>query len=363
MKFLDNFFRFSTLLLIFVRIISFNSFRLVKNNKVFVIIKLSAMGDLLCLLPSIEAFKKENPDYRVVVITTKRSNPDFWQKAGIVDNLQIFNIRSPFISLYRAIRLTWSAEICIDADQYYQISQFVALFCGRNVGFRTPIKGKFFDYQVTYSGTLNEKILFYKLFQLSCSVTNLNLAPLNPILPALGQKRTDQNCLFPDKVICLYPGSSKNAAFRRWHIENYINLANLIIASDYRCVFIGGPDELELVPIIEKHKHEHYIGKWSLSDTSIFLRNHVELFVGNDAGALHIAESQGTKCIGIFGPGLGSKWGTLNRQSKIVEEKLACRPCIRNHLGDIPQECRFGTVQCLKILTVERVWNEIQTVI
>ena len=163
----------------------------------------------------------------------------------------------------------------------------------------------------------------------------------------------------------LYPGSSQNAKYRRWNWNNYLELATSLTQRDIQVIFAGGADEYEFrkqLTDTETHIH-NWIGMWSLIEWFWIFHTQKLIFCGTDAGLYHLADLAGARTIGIFGPNISTKWGSINPHSRIVESSVACRPCIQQHLGKVPQECPIGTVECLTNISVESVLNQIENVI
>ena len=87
-------------------------------------------------------------------------------------------------------------------------------------------------------------------------------------------------------------------------------------------------------------------------------KNIATIFIGNDGGLLHLAESQDVPIVGIFGPALYSKWGSINIQSIGVESNVSCRPCLKNYIAEIPENCHKKDLACLKNIEVDYVYNQ-----
>jgi ADP-heptose:LPS heptosyltransferase len=124
---------------------------------------------------------------------------------------------------------------------------------------------------------------------------------------------------------------------------------------------VGGPDEVELKQTlnISGLSTIDFINEWTLLELLWIFRNVANLFVGNDGGVLHLAESQGVPIVGIFGPALYSKWGSINPESIPIETEIDCRPCLRNFEGVVPSSCHRGDVACLVMIDKDIVANAI----
>ena len=241
-------------------------------------------------------------------------------------------------------------------DQYYKVSEFICLQGRFSVGFNTGIKGKKYSYAIFYDPNINERINFMNLVEQDVNSLNLkidyslpelltNYKPSDKLLNIIHSLSSNKRILF------IYPGSSDNAIFRRWSIDNFISVA-LNFQNVMNIIFAGGPDELSFKPIIKNSsiKLLDLINELSLLDWAYFFHRFPNsIFLGNDGGLLHLAESQNIAIIGIFGPALFKKWGSLNPLSISVERDVSCRPCLKGYLGAVPSDCYRGDIACMKI--------------
>jgi ADP-heptose:LPS heptosyltransferase len=340
------------------------------------IIKLSAMGDALCLMPAIRELKRFCPKANIIWLTSPRSNPSLFSSLPFVDKIVVIPYNLKGIIQLVCLILFRSVEIVLDFDQYYQFSEFLSYFWGRRncLGFSTPIKGKLFAESVPYNPTRNEKLMFYDLARMLVKQPLLdtyeNISPYIPQLCSSGIENEDvkiflykmrqANC----PIVAIYPGSSANAVFRRWNILKYLNVANILVDEGIATVFIGGDcekdcvEEIERQNLTEKGDFMNLIAKLTLIETASLIKN-VDLVIGNDAGVLHLADALGVYSIGIFGPNLGSKWGSILTNSIRIEKDFPCRPCIRTYLGKIPQNCKLGNPMCLEKIEVQDVMEAV----
>ena len=338
------------------------------------VIKLSAMGDVLCLMPAIRQLQKWHSQAAIHLITTERSNPVILQNLPFISEIKILPT-APVATLKFIHKFKKeNYDLCIDADQYYNISTWLALQCHCCVAFNTPAKAKRLNHALDYDSRDNEKKQFLKLIALASNQTPPT--DFDVTLPELissqhreqAQKKL-KHYLDDDNAnkIIIYPGSSGNADFRRWHIDNYKQIIDTLCQQGHSLYIAGGPDELaikeQFSELTDKYKNCHnLINELDLLDWFYLMQNHSTLFVGNDAGLLHIAEAAGTAIIGIFGPNIHSKWGSINPKSTGIEipiESLSCRPCIINSKGQIPQQCQRGDNACLTRITPNQVLTEI----
>ncbi len=165
-------------------------------------------------------------------------------------------------------------------------------------------------------------------------------------------------------IIAMHPGSGGYSTARRWEPERFAQLADTLY-HDFggQLVLVGGPEEIEL--------HEHILhtmrsemparslaGKGSIKVTGAVLEQ-ADIFIGNDAGPMHLAAAAGTPTVAIFGLSSWQAWGPYTggvpgRQAIVVKLDLPCMPCFyRGHDLGTPEGCM--TRDCLAMLGVDPV--------
>ena len=335
-----------------------NSIYLRKAPSKLAVIKLSALGDVLCLIPSVITFKKHAPSVRISLVTTFRSSPDFIDRLDVFDEIIVLNTSflSFFPSFFRTIFSISSSDVVIDCDQSYQLSELITLFCPFSIGFFTSIKGSTFNLSVPYSPSTNERYSFYLLFLKLSSSSGLGLPP-DPLLhlDSLNNSSicSDTYSRIPSlkkflrksrPLILLYPGSSLNAIYRRWPIACFKTLYSLL-SSKYDVCFVGGPSEVSLIPYLSSFVPESklYISKLSLYELSIFISNSVDLLIGNDSSLIHLSDLLRVPTFGLFGPNSCSKWGPLAENSQSFSLFYPCSPCMHPYINTIPTRCYYPT--------------------
>ena len=337
------------------------------------VIKLSAMGDALCLMPAVRMIALAFPFATVDWLTTARTNPQVLKNLKFLNStilLPTINF-SIFTTLIKKLWKFRGYDLIIDFDQYYQVSELLAR-CGKvSAGFDAPLKGGSFTMKLTYEPELNERYQFRNLarrvinhwvedcpnYDPGLPEITLGYIPSNKFSEAV---RTLKSAKRP--ILVIYPGSSRNATFRRWDWNNY---EQIILRFQQYCevVIAGGSDEDDISIALQKQKDikaHNWIGRWSLLDWAWMFQKERPYFVGNDGGLLHMAEAVGLPVIGIFGPSHFTKWGSVNPDSIAFEAEVECRPCLRNYLGEVPQECWKGTSECLTRISLTDVIDVIE---
>ncbi len=146
--------------------------------------------------------------------------------------------------------------------------------------------------------------------------------------------------------ICI--GSGSKQKFKRWH-----GYKALLKKFEGNVLVFIGPDEMELEEAFAKENA--VIVKEPLENT-IKLISQLDLVVGNDNGLMHIAYAAKRDTVTIYGMTNEKETGGYYPNNEAVFLEMACRPCFD------PATDKVGckTLDCLKNLSVESVWERCQ---
>ena len=165
-------------------------------------------------------------------------------------------------------------------------------------------------------------------------------------------------------IIAMHPGSGGYSTARRWDPERFAQLADTLHRdTGAQLLLMGGPEEAELHERITAMMQSDMpvrslAGKGTIKVATAVLEL-VDLFIGNDAGLMHLAAAVDTPIVAIFGLSNQKAWGpyTGEKNSKraiIVSLDLPCMPCFyRGHELGTPEGC--ATRDCLASLGVDPV--------
>jgi len=91
-------------------------------------------------------------------------------------------------------------------------------------------------------------------------------------------------------------------------------------------------------------------GKFTLKELCAFFKL-CRVFVGNEAGPMHIATALGTQAVAILGPTNAKRTGPYKGNTKVIQHKVPCQPC-RN------RNCKDPV--CMKSVTVDEVFEAVK---
>ena len=121
-------------------------------------------------------------------------------------------------------------------------------------------------------------------------------------------------------TVVISPAASKDE--RNWLPERYAELADYAISQGYQVAICGSPAEREVAlanAIMEKMAHPalNLVGKTSLKQLAAVLKE-AAVVVAPDSGPAHIATTQGTPVIGLYGHSNPLRTGPYNDQSSVI---------------------------------------------
>jgi lipopolysaccharide heptosyltransferase II len=158
------------------------------------------------------------------------------------------------------------------------------------------------------------------------------------------------------KIIGIHAGGGWLS--RRWGTSKYAALAKkLKVELEVDIILIGGKEggssEQGLNEEIIYESGIHIIdmtGRFTLKELCAFLQI-CKVFVGNEAGPMHIATALNVQSVAILGPTDAKRTGPYNGNTKIIQHKMECQPC-RNRNCINPK--------CMQAVTIDNVFKEIK---
>lgn len=157
------------------------------------------------------------------------------------------------------------------------------------------------------------------------------------------------------RLIAIAPGSVR--ATKRWNVDSYKALVELLTKNDYYVFLVGSKDEhavnQSIVERVNSRNIKNLSGELSLLESAALIEK-CNLMICNDSSPLHIANAVGTDVFAFFGPTVRS-FGCYPWRSrdKMLEVDLDCRPC-HKHGSD---KCPLGHHNCMNEIKPEYVFS------
>ena len=159
-------------------------------------------------------------------------------------------------------------------------------------------------------------------------------------------------------LVAIHPGTSPKTSYKRWASSKYSELADKLIEELKATVlFTWGPGEKAMVDKVRTQMRRDSLiapETHSLKQLAEIFRR-CSLYIGSDTGPMHIASLVKTPVVGIFGPTdpiVNAPYGATPHI--IVRKDLPCSPCRNRGCKD---------VECMKTISSQDVFNAAKTLL
>lgn len=310
------------------------------------VIRLSALGDVLFALETVAALKDARPDLRIDFLVEDRfaallqDHPD-------LERVLVYPRRRKLAILGSLLRLRRTRyDAVLDLHGIGKSALHVAFARSpRKLGFAPPAAREG-AHRCYHRAVPLPEPLPHRAEQGRALLAALGLPDqLRP--PRLGTVLADPDPLaeLPRPRVVLHPGTSAFAAFKRWPVERFAQLAARLCDRGIGVAVGFGPGERELAATVLAAAP----AARPLDGTALGLRafagalQTADLVVAADTGPLHLAAAVGTPVVALFGPKDPLRYGPRQHgglPNRILLSQVPCRPCRRRDCAS-PQ-CVLG---------------------
>jgi len=333
----------------------------IRDDVVFM--KLLGGGSLLLALPSLIAFRRQYPDTRIRLLTTRDVKP-FADVMGVLDEcivVDVHGLGNLIRSGIRSYLACFRADTMIDLEVHSRMSSvFSVLACARNrIGFcledaywRRGIS----THLVYYNSSAGSYHFYEKILQV-VGVEPVSFdACRTHVLEVIGGPNPDWNDCLVVGCTCSGMGAERELSPTQWL---QVFQQRMDAASEQTVCILGSPSDRPaadavidcIKPAFPNLRFQNLCGKTSLSE-SLQVLAAAERFWGIDSGLLHFARLFGVSCVSYWGP--TDPETRLKPIPGLVEETIyqpvPCSPCI--HVTEDPP-CRGDNI-CIQNLFTEQ---------
>lgn len=339
------------------------------SEKKVLIIRLSAMGDVIFTLPLANVLK--NAGYKVSWLVSEKgiellkNNPTVddvilvpnnkWKKQNFFKNF------FEYINILKYLR-NEKFDIAIDTQMLFKTFIWTK-FCGAK---RRIVSKSAREFAIFGGNEIIEKLYFdwnshvTQDYLKYAKYLNLEISNPIPILPASDDltKNYVQSILKDvDKskqTIVIAPATTWKA--KHWDKDYWKELIKLL-KNDYNLVFTGGCNDNELIKYISDGIGINLSGKTNILELCELFRN-VDLLISLDSGSTHLAwATQVPKIVSIFCCTPQKRYQPIGASNKYIAltGNLECQPCHR-------KKCPLKSEKnlCTKFPRVEEVYKAVE---
>mgnify|MGYP001268704599 CR=1 FL=1 len=344
-----------------------NAIDLDQFNRIL-IIRLSAIGDVIETLPAVHVLRKRRPDAYIGWILEEapysllQGHPDidrfflFPKKKlkSAVKQRDFKKVKSLLDRVGEELKAD-QFDLAIDMHNLFK-SGVVTLLSGakERIGYGRYREGSKFFLTKTLS-TPKEPMHFVDWQMNLVKRLGVGHSEIEFVLPDFSKEEEAIREFFADNKIkerffCLAPGTSWPN--KCWTAQGMAEVADRLSAYG-KVVLIGSTQDKALaeeVGSLMKTVPIDAVEKLNLRELAVLLRQ-AELYLGGDTGPMHLAVAVGTQVVAWFGPTSPAKTGPYQENAVVIQAEYPCQPCFK-------RKCK--PVVCLRDLSVVTVWEKIQ---
>ncbi len=337
-------------------------------------VKLSAIGDVIHTLPALNAIKSHFPDAHITwlveedaaslveghealdrVLVSKRKR---WMRG--LRSSSFFSTISEIYRFIKALRDT-HYDMILDFQALLKSGVLIAFARGRRkIGF-----GKGLEHMEHSYIFLNERIpavdmeihalsrgmMFMEALGIPSDTVEYKLPVSSHDYEKVEDLMTTYGLLGAKTLIAINPVAKWET--KLWANKKFSQLADMLIHRyDAKIVFTGGPDDRPTIQDIMAAMKGHAVnlaGHTTLKMLAALYEKMV-FVVSTDTGPMHMAAAVGTPVVALFGPTAPWRTGPFGTGHQIVRAEPECTPCFK-------RECK--TIDCMEQISVQQVVDAI----
>lgn len=309
------------------------------------VVRLSALGDVLFALETVAALRRERPDVAIDFLVEDRFRALLDGHPDLRDVLVYPRKRKLAIagSLLRLRRRRY--DVVLDVHGILKSALHVGVArAAHKLGPAAPGSREGANRAYSLAVPMPEPLphradIGHRLL----AAIGLSGRPCPPTLPT--PPAPAAIAALPRPRVFLHPGTSAFAAFKRWPAERFAELARRL-AADGAQVLVGfGPGERELAaPALAAAPSVVAVDGAALGLLGMAgVMRACDVVVAADTGPLHLGAAVGARCVALFGPKDSDRYGPRGHGGvvhAILWHDVPCRPCKRRTC--VTPQCVLG---------------------
>ncbi len=324
------------------------------------VIKLSAVGDIVLITPSLRALRDRFPKAQITVLVG-REGRELLHRCPYIDDLVVFDRaqNGTIAGLLRMARRLRESQIDLVIDfQNNRISHWLGRLCG--APHRYGWAGRRWSWLLSHRAIPPEQPLSpvdhqFRLLQLVGVESNdkrLELWPGPSDQSRVDALLNESWVAQQQPLVAIHPGGSWLS--KQWPESYILELVDRLAGiSKVRVILIGSAKER---PICDRIHHAARVkpvvaaGRTSLNELAALL-GRCSVFIGGDSAPLHVAAAAGIPIIALFGATDPLRHLPPASSLTLLRTQLPCSPCYRPKCPRVGA----GKMECMKSITVETV--------
>ncbi|MDD2389373.1 MAG: lipopolysaccharide heptosyltransferase I [Desulfobacterales bacterium] len=334
------------------------------------IVKLSAIGDVIHTLPALNAIRAHYPDAHITWVVEEAA-ADLVRGHRALNRVLVSGrkrwikaLKTPsrwlalreILTFFQELRDT-RYDVVLDFQALLKSAMLIALVRGkRKIGFDKGMQHMEHSYVF-----LNERIgpvdmevhaLLRNMMMLkSIGINSGTVAYDLPIQPE--HRIAAENLIYGDcreaskPVVAVNPVAKWDT--KLWSNRSFARMADILVDQyEAHVVFTGSADDHDTIGQIRSmmtHRAVNLAGRTSLMELAAVYEK-ADVVVSTDTGPMHLAAAAGTPVVALFGPTAPWRTGPYGDGHRVLRADVSCSPCFRR---------LCPSMQCMKCIGVRQV--------
>jgi len=337
------------------------------NTKKVLVIKLSAIGDVILSVPSLRAIRNKYTDAKIKVLVGGASK-DVLKKCPYIDEIIVYDYKGydkgigGFLrksSFLRKMNFDISIDLQNNRRSHLMAAfSFIPLRQGYGKGkFGYLLNRKVKDV-VKEKDPISHQAHLLKVLGVTMEDKRLELWPSRSDEEWADRFLGDAWVSSEQLLVGINPGASVKWGTKRWPLEAFARLCDMLSTELGARVIVTGTKEdsqiaSELIGLC-RNRPINAVGKSTLMQLSALVRR-CRVFVTSDSAPMHVAAAMGVGFVALFGPTDPARHIPPNEKCIVIKKEMACSPCYSS-------KCMLGH-KCMKEITVEEVFKAVKRIV
>ena len=342
-----------------------------RDGRDILVVKFSAMGDTVLLLPVIRRMRAAFPGRRITGLGTF-ANRAALEASPDLDDVVLFEpgmLLNPFrlAAFVRGLRKRRFA-LAVDFDQWLRISPVLCFLSGasRRAGFATSGQFRHLLYTdpVGRAPGRHELDLFFDILaKVGVEAAGDERATFFPAGEAAKAEAAAllRGAGVTGRYAVIHPGCGASGWRRQWPEERYGELVRWLKSKGLAVLVSTGPGEEPLFEAVRRLSGQELVpvaGKPLPVLASIM--GGASVFVSGNTGVMHLAAAAGAPVVALHGPTDAGRWGPVGKRCVSVCSRHPGSPCL--DLG-FEYRCKDPGRKCMEAIGTAEVIAAVEAIL
>lgn len=340
------------------------------------LIRLSAIGDVLMLLPAVRLLKKQFPETQIDWLIDRPIASILAQ----VSEVNVVAIDKPkALGDYWRLKKQWrkknTGQLISFQTSFVSNMVMALLSAEHKTGFGSPYSREghhlFTNTAYDLPENLHQVEIFFALAkkfagidkQIQITAEDLKL-PVSDVDSNWANDQLQQHAQW----IAINPMASTQE--KTWPVEHYVELINSLEKRypDKRVILTGGPggQEVTFAATIQQQASApclNLVGKTTLPQLAAVLKR-TTLLISPDTGPLHLANAVATPVIGLYGVTRPEYIGPYNQLDNCINiYPQVAQTFMHKTASQLPWQKKIPSLEAMQLISVQQVMDKVATVL